>query len=204
MKVYFNASLAGKKNYGKAFEIIIKTIKSLGHKTEADHVMARNYSQVNKQTREEHEYDFKKAREQIQESDVMIVEATYPSIGVGHTMTLALEMYKSVLVLYQTTPHGLLIGNPNRLLIVKRYNPKESQGLKNIVKRFLKNSEERSLKKRFNLIINKGQNDYLQWAAKKQVISKSNLIRQLIDKNLHENKEYLNTTKRKFKNSKNF
>jgi len=186
MKAYFNASLAGKEKYPKEFKAIIKIIKDLSHEVYSDHVMKRDYKKVNKQTRGQHEADFQRARNQIQKSDVMVAEATYPSIGVGHTMTIALEMYKSVLILYQTTPHGLLIGDPNRLLTVKRYSLKSPQKLKQIIKTFLKRSERRLLKKRFNFMLDKTQEDYLNWMSKKQGISKANFLRQLIDESIQE------------------
>lgn len=190
MKIYFNASLLGKEKYLKEFKEIIKIFSELGHEVYSDHVMKRDYKKVNKQTREQHEADFQKARNQIQESDVMIVEATYPSIGVGHTMTIALEMYKSVLILYQnqTTPHGLLIGN--RLLTVKKYSLKNSEKLKQIIKTFLIKAEQHLLKKRFNFMLDKTQEDYLDWVSKIQRISKANFIRILIDKNIRGDRAY--------------
>lgn len=193
MKVYFNASLAGKEKYQEEFKTLIKIIKELEHDVYADHIMNRDHRKLNKQTKEEHEANFQKARNQIQKSDVMIVEATYPSIGVGYAMTIALEMYKSVLVLCQTTPHGLLIGDPNRLLTVKKYKIKNREKLKDIIKMFLKKSESRLLKKRFNFMIDQTQEEYLEWVSKKQLISKSNFIRQLVDESLKNNKEYSQT-----------
>ena len=120
----------------------------------------------------------------------MIIEATQPSIGVGHTMTLALEMYKNVLVLYQNTPHGLLIGDPNRLLNVKRYSLKDPENLRHIIEIFMKRAQQRLLNKRFNLMLDVQQEDYLDWISKKLVVSKANYIRQLINDSIQKNKKY--------------
>lgn len=190
MNVYFNASLMGKQKYLKEFKAIISIIKNLGHKAYADHVIKRDLEEVNSQTREQHELDFKKARDQIQDSDVMVVEATYPSIGVGHTMTIALEMHKSVLVLHQNDPHGLLVGDPNRLLFLKKYKAGNNKVLRNIIKKFLEKAKKRLLKKRFNLMIDKMEEEYLEWISKKREISKAEYIRQLIDAEFKRDKDY--------------
>lgn len=190
MIVYFNASLFGKEKYLEEFRLIVKTIKKLGHNLYADHVMNRNYKILNRMTKSQHEVDFQKARSEIQKSDVMIVESTYPSIGVGYIMSIVLEMYKPVLILYQTTPHGLLIGDPNRLLTINKYSKKNPDQLKKIIQTFLKKSGFRLLKRRFNFMIDKVQDDYVELTSKKLVISKANYVRQLIDEKLRKDKEY--------------
>lgn len=190
MKIYFNASMAGKVKYLKEFETIIKTLENYGNEVYADHVFKRNPKEVNGQTREEHESDFQRARNEIQKADAMVVEATYPSIGVGHTMTIALEMHKAVLVLYQNDPHGLLVGDPNRLLTLKKYSLKDRKKLNIIIKEFLDKVNKRLLNKRFNLMIDEMEEKYLKWVSQKKGISKADYIRQLIDEDLKKDKDY--------------
>lgn len=192
MNVYFNASIAGKKRFPAEFKTIVSVIESLGHKVYSDHVLKRDPEAVNKQTRKQHEADFQKAREEIQKSEVMIVEATYPSIGVGHTTTIALEMHKSVLILHQNDPHGLLIGDPNRLLFLKKYRAGDKQMLKKIIRDFLEKASKRLLNVRFNLMIDETEENYLEWVSKIQKISKADYIRQLIDNDLKNDNDYDN------------
>lgn len=199
MKIYFNASLAGRLKYERQFKKIVQLIEELGHDVYADHVLKRDFKEVNRQSRQQHEADFQKARKKIQQSDAMIVEASYPSIGVGRTMSICLEMKKNVLVLYQTVPHGLLlgeehllIGDKNRLLTVKKYGIENAVKLREIITTFLKKVEKRTLKIRFNLMIDKAQKDYLNWISKRQTISKSDFIRQLIDKSILNNGQFRN------------
>lgn len=184
MKVYFSASLLGKEEYSKEYKTIIKFIHDLGHTSYADHVMNRDAKEVAKHTKDQHERDYRRTREQIEKSDVMIVEATYPSIGVGHTISMALQMYKSILVLYRSpeNPHGLLLGDPERLLTIKKYDPKEPQKLKEILKTFLEHAQKKLLRIRLNLMIDEEQDEYLNLISQTRGISKSNFIRQLIDK----------------------
>ena len=190
MKVYFNASMAGQEKYSKEFKAIIKIIEDLGNDVYSEHISQRNPKDVNNQTTEQHEADFKKARDQIQKSDVMVVEATYPSIGVGHTMTIALEMHKGVLVLYQNTPHGLLVGDPNRLLTLKKYSLKDIEELKSVIETFLEKANKRLLNKRFNLMIDETEDEYLEWVSQKRGISRADYIRQLIDEDLKNDNDY--------------
>lgn len=179
--------MAGREKYLKQFRAIVKTLENLKHEVYSNHVFKRDFRKVNRQTKKEHEFDFQKARDQIQKSDVMVVEGTYPSIGVGHMMTIALEMHKAVLVLYQNDPHGLLVGDPNRLLTVKKYSLKDGKALKNALSVFLEKANRRLLNKRFNFMIDEMEEDYLEWASNKKGISKADYIRQLIDEDLKEN-----------------
>lgn len=181
MKVYFNASLAGKKNNLSEYKKIITILKKLGHEAIADHVMNRDSERVNQQTKENHSQDFQQARTNIQQSDVMIVEGSYPSIGVGLLLGIALDMYKPVLILYLSTPHGLLLGDPNRLLTIMQYSKKEEKVLISKIKSFMNRSKNKILKLRFNLMISYNQNHYLEWITVKNRISKAEFIRNLID-----------------------
>ncbi|MBI4098039.1 MAG: hypothetical protein HY426_03280 [Candidatus Levybacteria bacterium] len=181
MKIYFNASLAGKKDYLEHYKIIINVVKKIGHEVISDQVMKRDVANVNLQTKEEHAKDFQKAKKEIKNSDVMIIEGTAPSIGVGLLMGIALDMYKPVLILYLTTPHGLLIGDPDRLLTVKYYASGDRAGLRKIIKVFLESANKRALKYKFNLMINKSQKDYLGKVSKNIGVSRAKVIRNLID-----------------------
>lgn len=184
MKVYFNASLAGKGKYLKEYKAIIKTIHDLGHTVYADHVMLREAAEVSKQTKDQHDKDYRKARQQIENSDVMIVEATHPSIGVGHTISIALQMYRSVLILYRNpeAPHGMLVGDPDRLMFVKKYSLEFPDKLNDTIATFLYNAQRKLLKIRFNLMIDREQEEYLNMISQVKAISKSDFVRQLIDK----------------------
>ena len=181
MRIYFNASLAGKTEYLGEFRRIVDVIKKTGHEVVVEHVMKRNFENVNQQNKEQHAKDFQKAKKEIKNSDAMIIEGTAPSIGVGLLMGIALDMYKPVLILYLTTPHGLLLGDPNRLLTIARYDPKNESKLKHTIDAFLKRTKTKTLKYKFNLMINEAQNNYLEWVSSGSRISKAEILRNLID-----------------------
>lgn len=184
MKVYFNASLTGKLHYYAEYRKIISLAQQLGHTLYADHVMKRDFGSVNKQKLTQHQRDFQKAREAIKEIDVVITEATYPSVGIGYLVGLALEMYKPVLILYLNSPHGLLLGDPNRLLTLKKYDLRDEKKLKKFIKSFIDKSQNKILKYKFNLMLSKNHTDLLEFTARKERMSKAQFIRNLIDKEI--------------------
>lgn len=184
MRVYFNASMDGRPRCVKHFRPIVKAIKGLNHKVFSDHVL--KVKKINGD-KKQIQFDFQRARESIQKSDVMVMEATYPSIEVGHMMALALEMHKAVLVLYQDGHYNLSMGDPNRLLTVRKYDPSDYKALKKTVSVFLDKANKRLLNKRFNFMIDETEEEYLGWTSKKKGISRADYLRQLIDEDLRKN-----------------
>lgn len=187
MKIFFHTSTLGKSRFLSEYQMIIKIIKDLKHTIISDHVMKKDPEYFQNLREDKHKKIFLKRRKEIKKSDAVITEITQGSVGVGHLISLALEASKSVLVLSQQKPHGLLLGNPNRLLVGKQYStktPKDIKRLKQTIKTFLKRARQRILKKRFNLLINEEQKNYLELVSKNQGISKADFIRQLINKSI--------------------
>lgn len=184
MKIFFHASIYGKTLYEEQYNTIVKICKETGNKVYSDHILKRDYQDTDKFTREDHENDFRRITKQIKESDFAIFEGTYPSIGTGHYMTIALNHLKPVLVLYQKDPHGVLVGDPNRLLFLEKYNLKNTGDLKRKIIQFLSMAKRKTLKNRFNLMLDDDMVDYLNSWAKKTGLSKADLIRKMIGEKL--------------------
>lgn len=180
MKVFFHSSIFAKEQFGKQYADIVNICISLKHTVFSDHILKRNYHDTDKFTREEHQQDFQNITKQIKESDAVIIEGTSPSIGTGHYMTIALSYLKPVLVLYQNDPHGVLVGDPNRLLSLKKYTIRDRVDLKNKIDTFLKGSKKKTLRNRFNLMLDDEMIDFLDINSKKDKISKADVIRGLI------------------------
>lgn len=183
MIIYFNASLLGKEKIDADYKAIIQILHSLKHEVIYDHILKRIHSDVNEQSPTQHQKDYQQMKNDIEKSDTMIIEATYPSIGLGHTMTLALQGHKSVLALYRepAKPHGLLIGDPDRLLSVATYRSKHKNELEKCLVSFLKRAEKRLLKIRFNLMIDSELEQHLDLIAEKNKLTKSEYVRRLIN-----------------------
>lgn len=180
MKIFFHASIYGKRLYEKQYKTIVKLCVDTNNEIYADHILKRNYHDTDKFTRKGHENDFQKITKEIRKSDAVIVEGTYPSIGTGHYMTIALNYLKPVLVLYQKNPHGVLVGDPNRLLFLEKYNIKQIDDLAKKINRFLLTAKKKTLKNRFNLMLDNEMVNFLDSQAKKTGFSKADIIRQMI------------------------
>lgn len=180
MKIFFHSSIFAKQKYEKNYKVIVDICKKSGHEVFADHMLKRSYHDTDKFSRKEHESDFQGLTKQIKDSDVMIVEGTAPSIGTGHYMTIALGYLKPVLVLYQKRPHGVLVGDPNRLLVLRKYNLKDIGDLKNKIILFLENSDDMKLKNRFNLMLDNQMVSFLENRSNELKVSKADVVRKLI------------------------
>uniref|UniRef100_A0A7V3J9T9 Ribbon-helix-helix protein CopG domain-containing protein n=1 Tax=candidate division CPR3 bacterium TaxID=2268181 RepID=A0A7V3J9T9_UNCC3 len=188
MKVFFHSSIFGKQFYKEHYKTIVKICEDSGHQVYADHMLKRNYTDTDRFTPKEHQRDFQKLTKQIKESDAVIVEGTYPSIGTGHYMTIALNYLKPVLVLYQKDPHGVLVGDPNRLLVLKKYSIEDRENLKKKIKEFLITARKKTLKNRFNLMLDDEMVEYLDKKSKENRVSKADVVRQLVVEKLSKNK----------------
>ena len=95
-------------------------------------------------------------------------------------MTIALSYLKPVLVLYQKNPHGVLVGDPNRLLFLEKYNITDLDELKKKIAKFILLAKKKTLKNRFNLMLDDEMVEFLDIQAKKLNLSKADLIRQMV------------------------
>lgn len=193
MKVFFNASIAGKSENLRAYEIIIKAIKEHGCEIYSDHVIKDECNTENFKLKKDYRNYSKTIRKLLTESDVVVTESTFPSIMVGYILHLALQQRKHVLVLYQNNPHRILVGDSSEYLNVKRYNPKQYQKLKTILGKFFDKTKNKSLNIRFNLMIDEMLDKILEKKSKKINISKADYIRKLIENDVNDGNQFLNT-----------
>lgn len=180
MKIFFHASLYGKRLYKKEYETIVRLCKDTNNQIYSDHILKRNYHDTDNFSRQDHEKDFQQLTSEIKKSNVVIVEGTYPSIGTGHYMTIALNYLKPVLVLYKKNPHGVLVGDPNRLLFLEKYNSNNLDELRGKISKFLLIADKKTLKNRFNIMLDEQMVDYLDRQSMKIGSSKADVVRQMI------------------------
>lgn len=187
MKVYFHASIFGKQYLKQSYEAIAGICKKEGHLLIGDYMLSRNHKTTDKFSKEDHRRDFQKLSHELKSSDAVIIEATYPSVGTGHYLSLGLQYSKPTLVLSQNEPHGVLIGNPSRLLNLKKYNPSNEKELSKVIKDFLSRAQREHLNKRFNIMLTPEMNAWLDKVASERGNKKAELVRDLIHKSMREN-----------------
>src|SRR3989344_4339732 len=188
MKIYFHCSLIGKEQYIKEYNAIVRILQNLKHEVFADHIFKKNHRRLSQKSENEIYEDVKRKKNLIKSCNAIVIESTYPSIGVGYIIAYALEQHKSVLVLYQQSPHAMLLSEKNRLLTLKKYSIANKKTLLHDLRLFLEKTQKKILKYRFNMMIDQSLNDLLSQEANRLHISKANYVRQLIFEKLLKSK----------------
>jgi hypothetical protein len=197
MKVCFACSTSELQSRKDTYRKICALIQELGHVItrdwleEAIRIVENNA--INTLDREE---VYNKVLGSILASDVMIIEGTVASFSVGHQVTLALSKGKPTLFLVKKKiaskkPRKIektfLTGITSPLLTVAEY---DDTNLADILNDFLNNNGGRPLVK-FNIVLTKEIENYLNWASFTHKLNKSEFIRNLILKYMKdEDKQY--------------
>ena len=99
MKIYFCGSIRGGRSLASSYEKMIRLLGSYG-KVLTEHLGSDEVIESKDRVlsdKEIHDRDL----QWIVESDVLVAEATVPSLGVGYEIGRAIEMGKPVLCLFQ-------------------------------------------------------------------------------------------------------
>ncbi len=120
----------------------------------------------------------------LKKTDITVAEISYPSLGVGHEITLALNSGKPVVALCLAGKKGtsalMLEGIQNERLQIVTYSP---QNITAVLKRVMRQAEQ-IVDIRFNFFISPEHMQYLDWIAKNKKIPRSVFLRNLIDKEM--------------------
>ncbi len=190
MKFHFFGSLEGnKKNYKKIFKVLEK----LGHESITNHVFERTIEDINKETPEESEMYVKKMLRWITKADVIIAEVTLEGISTGYEIMAAQQKGKPVIILYDVkkgkVPHTLR-GLSMDKVQVYGYDPSKEETLWEILKIATDEAADQ-MDTRFNFFISPKHQHYLDWIAKNKKIPRSVFLRDLIDREINKDKDYL-------------
>lgn len=175
MKVFLIASLNGKQKYLSEYKLISTTCKEMGHVVIDDYIFKR--SEKDSYTKRAVEKEYLKLQAQIMSSDVVIAEITESSTTIGAFILLALQFNKPVLVLTQKDYSGLVLGDPNRLLLNKKYTV---DSIMSCLMEFFEFANKRNLNIRFNMMIDKEMEEFIETESKSRNLTKSNYIRTLV------------------------
>jgi len=187
MKAYFTASLRGIDKYYGNYVRIVKALEELGLEVfEQTTKVTKNYVHKEISNEEKVRY-YKQVLRWITQVDVVVVEASYSSLSIGHEISLALERDKPVVVLYceGDAPH-FLIGIKSDKLLIQKYSLGD---LKRVLKSAIEYASARH-DTRFNFFIPRRLVVYLDWVSKKRRIPRAVYLRQLIRREMQMNKDY--------------
>lgn len=203
MKVHFACSTSELDVYSKNYIDICNIIRDLGH------VISRDWIKNAVATLDDYKKGkikidrvdiYNKAIESLLASDVAIIEGTVSSFSIGHQLTLALSKNKPTLVLIYNDgsnqknkfQSSFIHGMRSPFLAVSKYSSAED--LKRVISNFLNKSISASVK--FNIVLTKEIENYLDWASFYYKLNKSEFIRSVIIKHMNNDdnyKEYLSS-----------
>ena len=193
MKVYFSASVSARVYNDENDRKIVDCLRDLvgDGNVYSEHI----FSNIIEEKLEKKGLLLSKIREKsydeiinhIKKADLIVAEISYPSTSVGHEITYALNNSKQVVLLHLPDKSSRLlegIRNPN--LYIVEYN---LQNLKEALKKVV-DKVEKNMNVRFNFFLPKILQAQLDSVAMNQRVSKSEYIRQLIEKDMKKNKRY--------------
>lgn len=185
MKVYFTASIAGKKYYLNNYLKIIDILKSKRFEVISDHIINADQSQVRQEAKSARLKFQAQLDKWINSCDFMIAEVSFPSISVGFEISLALNRAKPVLILYsEGHPPTLLAHHKDEKLACEKY---DNNTLKEIIGDFI-NYVEGSDDTRFTFFISNEMMNYLNKVSLRHKIPKSVYLRRLIEQDMPKNR----------------
>ena len=192
MKIYFACSSGEIREHLQDYNLVRNIVLKQGHVI-VDDWIERAFNQksqtkaletVKKSIREE-------SIEAIGRSDVVIADVSFSSASDGFQVGLALSKKIPVLCIYseefgEKAAPQVIQAIKSPLLLIKSYTNKS---LKNVIKDFFDDLPENKLIK-FNFIITPKISEYLNWGSEKSDISKSDFLREIIEKIIDSDPEF--------------
>jgi hypothetical protein len=177
MKIYFTASIVGKKHYLLNYKKIVSILKTKGHNIVSDHIIYTSEPEIRLESKEARLRFQAQLEKWINTADCVVVEATFPSISVGYEISMAIHKNKPVLILYsEGNPPSLIAQHKDEKLICEKYS---ENSLKDIIEDFLRYVED-SDGIRFTFFITSDLALYLDKVTRKNKIPKAVYIRKLL------------------------
>lgn len=190
MKVYFTAAISNtSSDVKKSYLKVINTLEKMGHTVIYSDAINSDSVLVN-QTSDDAIANQKKLSKWKKQSDVVLVEASVPSFGVGQEITEALTDNKQVIVLYKgvAKPHILVNQNQESLYFAEYTDENLSKVLDDYIEYARANSDTR-----FNFFISPQIGYYLDWVSRKRKLPRAVYLRRLIEDEMKNNTEYQQT-----------
>lgn len=197
MKIHFGCSTSELETYSKNYIDICNVIRNLGHtitRDWIDHAVKTLPDYRKGKLKIDRVNIYNKAVQSIYASDAVVIEGTVSSFSIGHQVTLALNKNKPTLVLIYSgssqkknkLQSSFIHGIKSPFLTVVKYSNIED--LQRIFSRFLNETMTASIK--FNIVLSKAINIYLDWASFFYKKNKSEFIRDIIVKHMKQDSEY--------------
>lgn len=181
MKVFFNASLTGRKDYEDNYRAIDEIIRKSGHKLIASPTFTAHSNDVRSETIDQAEEYFKKLERWIKQSEINVFEVSYPSLGIGTEVAMSLQYNKPTIALHVKgiNPY-ILQGNSNDKLQLLEYTLEDLEDTLSYALDYASHIQD----VRFNFFVSPKITAYLDWIAKHKRIPRSVYLRDLIERDM--------------------
>lgn len=173
----------------QTYRLIVKALEHIGSKVYHEHITNTSQDQLDRMSDDEKIEFHNKILKQVKNSDVIVAEVTHSSMGVGFLIANALDFHKPTILLYQKEEPTNLLANleENERLIAIKYEEKSD------LKKLLGDAIEYAAEKqdvRFNFFVSPQIQQYLDWLAKYKRTPRAVYLRELLEKDMRENKEW--------------
>lgn len=187
MKVFFTTTPRFKEDNMGNVKAIFKTIEELGYKHVSDYIVKVDVDEFYKINKEGRPPYYDEIMSSLKKAEIVVFEASLPSIGVGHLLNEALVEGKSVIALHLKDKFPFFLGGiKNDKLLIEEYN---LDNLKELLKGLLRDAKDQ-IDVRFNFFIPPTIEVYLDWICKHKKLPRSVFLRKLIEDHMAKNKEY--------------
>lgn len=192
MTIFFTCSTTDLAKFKDFYQETRESILALGHTINRDWLeYSLNALKSNKKDVPPRSV-YQEVMAAIITADLVVADVTVGSMSIGHQITFALQKRKPVLLLQQTTdgkdPKKLFIcGAKSPLLLIKGYKNKSE--IKKIIKDFTNKFKSRP-KTRFNLVLNRAQDSFVEWASFQYKKSKTEIIQDAIGEKLERDNQF--------------
>ncbi len=177
MKVYFSASLRGKRLFGDNYQQIFNTIEKLGYKNVYDFVVSTDPDDFYPQEPKKQAEIYEQMVSRIKKADVCVFEVSFHSLGLGYSVNLALEFDKPVILLHVEDRKPFLFeGTQESKLQIVKYN---QETLERKLKKALKEAKDQT-NIRFTFFVTPKISRFLDWVAKEKKMPRAVYLRRLI------------------------
>lgn len=189
MKITFVASHSQASELGEFYQRIKKVLEERGYTVYSGTLFDKNdkTTEFTKDQKKREEW-YKESISKVRESDVVVVETSYPSTAnVGHELTYALDLGKPVIALYKSGRDPFFLrGRVDDKLTILPYTTYDlEQVLANAFDYALATQDVR-----FNFFISPQIGRYLDWVAQKKRIPRAVFLRKLIEQEMQGDKDY--------------
>jgi hypothetical protein len=184
MRFFFSASVHGKKTIEANYRLIEQEVKRLGHDVDSSTVLDQDPNDMDSFDEQRALAFHKTVMNGMKRADGLLIEASYPSLGVGFNLASAVQLGKPVVVFFsgKEEPHIFrTLEKINDKFQVVRYTSLD-QLRKEIPPALAFATENQDT--RFNFFISPEHAKYLDWIAQTYKMSRSVYLRRLINKEM--------------------